>query len=153
MPQGISHKSVCVLLLLLLLLLLQGGFVASLVWMTPCAAIALGSLNYYQQKLSREENPDTLPLVAPGSAAAVSAADKANGTATTAPADIAAPARYGSGAHVEPGNDNVVHPEPAAAADDSPAPAHLTNLGHVAAEPEGVVPVADANGLPSTRTF
>lgn len=142
-------------------LLLQGGFVAALLWMTPCTLIALGQLNFFQRQLRKDEEGDQLPLTtAPGSSSSLGYSKES----AVAPGTVAAPVRYDSGDHTslpvgsasgKGAGYNAVHPEPAsaaAAADVVPAPAHLTTLvsDHMsvvqAGRQGGIVPVADVNG-------
>jgi hypothetical protein len=112
----------------------QGGFVAALLWMTPCVFIALGQLNYFQRQLRKQEEGDVLPILAPAAGSSAAAAGYSNSKEpTAAPAAVAAPVRSGSAGSA------------AAAADAPSAPPRLQSL-ESAREP-AVVPVADTNGV------
>lgn len=111
-----------------------GGFVAALLWMTPCVFIALGQLNYFQRQLRKQEEGDVLPIVAPAAGSSAPAAGYSNSKEpTAAPAAVAAPVLSGSAGSA------------AAAADAPSAPPRLQSL-ESAREP-AVVPVADTNGV------
>lgn len=114
---------------------MQGGFVAALLWMTPCTFIALGQLNYFQQQLRKSEEGEQLPV-----------AQAPNGTGSFGKEPTAAPAAVDP-----PPVRSASRADSAAAAGDVPGPPQLHTLGEVKASPQGVVPVADANGTDSGR--
>jgi hypothetical protein len=123
--------------------------VAALLYMTPCTIIALGQLNYFQQQLRKSEEGEQLPLTQTGVTHSSSSGSK---EPMSAPAGVTM-STSGSGSGF-----NAVHPAradsgAAAAADGGNVvrPAELHTLGEVRATPQGVVPVADANGLGSNR--
>jgi hypothetical protein len=134
---------------------MQGGFVAALLYMTPCTIIALGQLNYFQQQLRKSEEGEQLPLTQVG----VTHSSSGSKEPMSAPAGVVMAPVVRSGSGNRSGyNANAVHPDradsgAAAAADggDVVRPAELHTLGEVRTTPQGVVPVADANGLGSNR--
>lgn len=76
-----------VLVLLVVVVVTQGGFMAALLWMTPCTFIALGQLNYYQQRLraAEEEDKGTLPVVGLNSKAVESMNNAHNASGALSP--------------------------------------------------------------------
>lgn len=112
----------------------QGGFVAALLWMTPCVFIALGQLNYYQRLLRKEEDGDVLPIVAPAAGSSAAGFSNSSKEQTAAPTGVAPPVRSGSTGSA------------AAAANVPSAPPRLQSLESAREQP-AVVPVADTNGV------